>query len=284
MNNDTLMQNKIMDGKKLNSLIISNLKEKVNKLDRNLTLVVISVGDNPASKVYVKQKEKKALEVGYSFTNLHYDTISSEELLEEIKSLNNDPNVTGIIVQLPLPDYLDKNKILNAVEPSKDVDGLTNANFLKLIKKEECLEPCTPKGVISLLDYYNIPYKTLNTVIVGRSELVGLPLFHMLLNRNATVTICHSKTNDLTAYTKNADLLIVAVGKPNLITQDMVKEGAILVDVGINRVDGKLCGDISKDCSLKASYITPVPGGVGPMTVASLMENVYMAYLLSQRG
>ncbi len=276
------MNEKIMNGRELSSLILNDLKEKVNKLDRNLTLVVISVGDNPASKVYVKQKEKKALEIGYSFTNLHYDEISEEELISEIKSLNADPNVVGMIVQLPLPSYLDKNKILNTISPLKDVDGLTNTNFLRLIKKEECLEPCTPKGVITLLDYYKVPYTKLKVVIVGRSELVGLPLFHMLLNRNATVTLCHSKTMNLKSYTKEADLLIVAVGKPNLITKDMIKEGAILVDVGINRIDNKLCGDIEASCLLKASLMTPVPGGVGPMTVVSLMENVYRAYELGK--
>ena len=271
------MNNKIIDGKKVSLELKEELIKKVSLLDKKLTLVVISVGNDEASKVYVKQKEKMALKVGYDFLNLHFDLIEENDLIKKIEELNNAPKITGIIVQLPLPSYLNKDNISNKISPLKDVDGLTNNNLLKLVKKQEGLVPCTPKGIISLLDYYKIDVVGKNVVIVGRSELVGLPLFHLLLNKNATVTLCHSKTKDLKYYTKEADILIVAVGKSEFITPDMIKENACLIDVGINRVDGKLYGDCDRNCIDKSSLITPVPGGVGPMTVISLMENVYLA-------
>lgn len=271
--------NNIIDGKLVRNEIKEILKNKIDLLDKKLTLVVISVGDDPASKVYVNQKEKMALEIGYNFINKHYDVIDENELIKEINNLNNDNNITGIIVQLPLPNYLNKEKIINTINPLKDVDGLTNINLLKLIKKESSLIPCTPKGIITLLDYYKIDlFKKI--VIIGRSELVGLPLFHLLLNRDATVTLCHSKTKNLKELTVDADILIVAVGKKDLITKDMIKKDVIIVDVGINRIDNKLYGDVSSDCFELASLMTPVPGGVGPMTVISLMENVYLAHEL----
>ena len=271
------MNNKIIDGKKVSLELKEELIKKVSLLDKKLTLVVISVGNDEASRVYVKQKEKMALKVGYDFLNLHFDLIEENDLIKKIEELNNAPKITGIIVQLPLPGYLNKDNILNKISPLKDVDGLTNNNLLKLVKKQEGLVPCTPKGIISLLDYYKIDVVGKNVVIVGRSELVGLPLFHLLLNKNATITLCHSKTKDLKYYTKEADILIVAVGKSEFITPDMIKENACLIDVGINRVDGKLYGDCDRNCIDKSSLITPVPGGVGPMTVISLMENVYLA-------
>ena len=268
---------KMIDGKLVRKERKEELIEKVSILKDKLALVDVNVGDDEASKIYIKQKEKMALSIGYNFINMHFDTISEEDLIKEIEKLNKDNSITGIIVQLPLPDYLNKDKILNTISPLKDVDGLTNTNLLKLINKEKCLLPCTPKGIISLLDYYNIDLHQ-NVVIVGRSKLVGYPLFNLLLNRDATVTICHSKTKNLGEYTKNADILIVAVGKKGLITKDMIKDNAIIIDVGINRVDDKIYGDVDDECKEKASYITPVPGGVGPMTVISLMENVYEAY------
>ncbi len=272
------MNEKIIDGKMVSLKVEEELCQKISKLKDKLTLVVISVGDDPASKVYVRQKEKKAIKIGYNFLNLHYDKISETSLIREIKKLNKNAEITGIIVQLPLPSYLDKNKVLNTISPLKDVDGLTDSNLIKLVKKEETLVPCTPKGVMTLLDYYKIPFQGKRVVVVGRSELVGLPLFHLLLNKNATVTLCHSKTEDLKSYTKNADILIVAVGRKDLITPDMIKDNCIIIDVGINRVDNKLYGDVANECMEKASLMTPVPGGVGPMTVISLMENVYLAY------
>lgn len=278
MNND-----KIMDGKKLSLKIKKDLCEKVKLLSDKLTLVVISVGNDEASKVYVSQKEKMALAVGYNFKNLHFDHIEELLLIEEIKKLNLDPSVTGIIVQLPLPDYLNKDKILNCVSYLKDVDGLTNLNLLKLVKKEKSLVPCTPKGIVTLLDEYNVDVVGKKVVIVGRSELVGLPLFHLLLHKNATITLCHSKTKALENYTRDADILIVAAGKKELIKKEMVKENSIIIDVGIHRnLDNKLTGDCEKCCIDKTLMMTPVPGGVGPMTVISLMENVYEAYFLQK--
>ncbi len=277
------MNEKIIDGKKISKERKEILQEKVYKLKKKLKLVVINVGNDPASLVYVAQKEKMALEIGYDFLNLHFDDILEDDLIKEIKKLNDDPNVTGIIVQLPLPKGFSKERILNTVSPLKDVDGLTNENLLKLIKKEPTLIPCTPKGVMSLIESYNISLEDKRVVIVGRSELVGLPLFHLLLNKNATVTLCHSKTKDLKSYTKNADLLIVAVGKKDLITKDMVKENGIIIDVGINRVDGKLYGDVAADAISLLQLMTPVPGGVGPMTVISLMENVLEASKLQDK-
>jgi len=270
---------KIIDGKLVRDIVKDELIKKIEKLDVKLTLVVISVGDDPASRVYVSQKEKLAKSIGYNFINLHYDNITEDKLISEINKLNIDKNITGIIVQLPLPNYLNKERIINSLNPLKDVDGLTNYNLIKLIKKEEALIPCTPKGIITLLDYYKIDLHK-NIVIVGRSELVGLPLFHLLLNKNATVTLCHSKTINLKEYTKNADILIVAVGKKGLITKDMVKKDSVIIDVGINRIDDKLYGDVDSLCMENSRFMTPVPGGVGPMTVVSLMENVYLAHLM----
>lgn len=268
--------NNIMDGKKVSLLRQAELIDKVSKLDKKLTLVDISVGTDERTMVYVKQKEKMAKKIGYDFLNLHYDHIEEEALIEKIHELNNDNKITGIIVQLPLPNYLNKDKIINAISPLKDVDGLTDLNLLRLVKGEEGLIPCTPLGIINLLDYYQVDYQKLNVVIIGRSKLVGYPLFNLLLKRNATVTLCHSYTNNLCEYTKQADLLIVAVGKKELIKKDMIKKGSILVDVGINSCDGKLYGDI-ENCLDIPSLKTPVPGGVGPMTVITLMENVYLA-------
>ena len=275
--------NKLLDGKKISFELKKQLEKEIIDLKDQLTLVDISVGFDEATKVYVKQKEKMALSLGFNFYNLHFNEINEDELIKEIEKMNKNKKITGIIVQLPLPSYLDKDKIINSIDPLKDVDGLTNYNLIKLVKNEESLVPCTPKGIITLLDYYNIDVINKNIVIIGRSYLVGLPLFHLLLNKNATVTLCHSKTNNLKEYTKKADILIVCVGKKDLITLDMMKKDSIIIDVGINRVDGKLYGDVSNECIKKCSLITPVPGGVGPMTVISLMENILIAYKLQQK-
>ncbi len=273
---------KIIDGKLVRDIKKEELISKISKLDKKLTLVVISVGNDESSRVYVSQKEKMAKSIGYNFINLHYDEVSNEQLIDKIKELNKDKSITGIIVQLPLPKNLDKDKIINTIDPLKDVDGLTNENRIKLIKNEEGLIPCTPKGIMSLLDYYKVDVCQ-NVVIIGRSELVGLPLFYLLLNRNATITICHSKTKDLNKYTKKADILIVAVGKKWLITKDMIKTGTVVIDVGINRINNRLYGDVEDSAFEKSSLMTMVPGGVGPMTVISIMENVYLAYLLQNK-
>lgn len=272
--------NKIIDGKNTSSNINALLKEEIENLDVRPTLAVIQVGDNLASNVYVKNKENAALKVGMNFVHIKFETTTSEEcLIEEIENLNNDSTINGIIVQLPLPNALDSKKIINHIAPYKDVDGLTDINLGKLVNGEECLTSCTPTGIMYLLNEYNIDLKGKSVVIVGRSTLVGKPLIHMLLKLDATVTICHSKTSNLKNFTKNADILIVAVGKKHLITSDMVKDSSVIIDVGINKVDGKLYGDVDFDGVLdKVSYITPVPAGVGPMTVSMLLKNTLKSY------
>ena len=272
--------NKIIDGKKISLKLKDELKDKVSKLKVKPKLVVISVGDNPASKVYVRQKEKCANYVGFEYLHLHYDTISDNDLIKEINKLNNDKSVSGMIVQLPLPKGMNEKRIVNSIIPDKDVDGLSYINAGKLLNNEECLVSCTPAGIMELLKYHKIDLAGKNAVVIGRSILVGKPMMNLLINANATVTLCHSKTVDLEKITKKADILVVAIGKPNFVTRNMVKKGAIVIDVGINRVDDKLIGDVNFDnVYSKVKLITPVPGGVGPMTVIMLMNNVYKAYM-----
>lgn len=270
---------KIIDGKKISGEIKDELKEKVGKLCVKPKLVVISVGDNPASKVYVGQKEKCANYIGIDYLHMHYDTISDDELIKEIDKLNKDKKVNGIIVQLPLPDGMNETKIVNTIIPEKDVDGLTYLNAGLLLNNETSLVSCTPKGIMELLNREKVNLSGANAVVIGRSILVGKPMMNLLINANATVTLCHSKTKDLAKITKKADVLVVAIGKKHFITKDMVKKGAVVIDVGINRVDGKLYGDVDyDDVYSKVKKITPVPGGVGPMTVVMLMKNVIESY------
>lgn len=269
-----------MNGKLLREELLTSLKEKVNGLDETLGLCVIQVGNDEASNVYVHQKEKLALEMGYKFIHKVFPSdVSQDELLEFIDLVNDDETIDGILVQMPLPSHLDETTIQNRVSVCKDVDGLSYLNAGKLNHNVDALVPCTPKGIIDMLDYFNIPLEGKNAVVIGRSVLVGKPIASLLTNRNATVTICHSKTVNIENYTRNADIIVVAIGKAGFLTKDMVKEGAVVVDVGINRIDGKLYGDVKYD-EVKdvASYITPVPGGVGPMTVYELMANVYEAH------
>ena len=270
----------LLDGKVVKKKILEELKEEVLKLKRKPGLVVIQVGDDPASKVYVGQKEKMANSVGYNFQHIKFDENIEEDIIEKkIIELNNDDNVDGILVQMPLPKQLNSKKIQNLIDQYKDVDGLSDINSGMLTHNVDTLVPCTPKGIMDILEYYNISVSGRNVVIVGRSDLVGKPLASLMLNANATVTICHSKTVNLGEFTKNADILVAAVGKASLITKDMVKENSVVIDVGINRVNDKLCGDVDFDGVIdKVSYITPVPGGVGQMTVAELGKNVLKAY------
>ena len=270
---------KIIDGKKISGEIKDELKEKVDKLKIKPTLVVISVGDNPASKVYVSQKEKCANYIGINYEHKHYDSISDDELVKVIDKLNKDKKVNGIIVQLPLPDGMDETRIVNTIIPEKDVDGLTYLNAGLLLNNKTSMVSCTPKGIMELLKREKVNLVGCNAVVIGRSILVGKPMMNLLINANATVTLCHSKTKDLDKITKKADVLVVAIGKKHFITRDMVKRGAVVIDVGINRVDGKLYGDVNyDDVYSKVKKITPVPGGVGPMTVVMLMKNVCEAY------
>lgn len=271
--------NKVIDGKKYSSKLKDELKEMVANFEDKPTLVVISVGDDSASKVYVKQKEKAANYIGINYKHLHFDKISEEDLCREIDSLNNNLDIDGIIVQLPLPKGMNEEKIVNMISKEKDVDGLTYINAGKLLNNKECLVSCTPKGIMYLLHEEGIELEGKNVVVIGRSILVGKPMMNLLINANATVTLCHSKTKDLAKITKKADILIVAIGKKHFITKDMVKKGSIIIDVGINRVDGKLYGDVFYDDVYdKVKKITPVPGGVGPMTVVMLMQNVINAF------
>ena len=275
---------KIIDGKKVSQTLKEELKEEVSKLRVKPKLVVISVGDNPASKVYVRQKEKCATYVGFEYLHLHYDEISDDKLVKEIEKLNNDKSVSGMIVQLPLPKGMNEKRIVNTISPEKDVDGLSYINAGRLLNNEECLASCTPAGIMELLKAYNIDPSGKNVVVIGRSILVGKPMVNLMVNANATVTLCHSKTVDIEKITRKADILVVAIGKPNYVTKNMVKRGAIVIDVGINRVDDKLVGDVDyNDVYYKVKLITPVPGGVGPMTVIMLMKNVYKAYLKTRK-
>lgn len=275
----------ILDGKEVKRIKLEELKNEVLKLDRPLGLTVIQVGDDSASNIYVKQKSKMANNLEFNFNHIKLEeNVTEEEVLNIINSLNRDNCVDGILVQMPLPEHLNSRIIQNTISPLKDVDGLTDINMGMLVHKKNCLVPCTPLGVMELLKYYNIDVAGKNVVIVGRSDLVGRPMAEVMINNDATVTLCHSKTKNLKDITKNADVLVVAVGKAKLITSDMVKDGVVVVDVGINRLeDGSLCGDVDFDVvSSKCSYITPVPGGVGQMTVLELGYNTYKAYLLRQ--
>jgi len=274
-----------MNGKILRDELIQEFKVKVNELPIQLGLAVIQVGNDEASNVYVKQKQKLATELGYKFIHKVFkEDVKQDTLVRYIKKLNRDDTIDGILVQMPLPKHLDTSIIQNTIDSYKDVDGLTFINAGRLVQNMPALVPCTPKGVIDLLDKYKIKLEGSHVVVIGRSILVGKPMANLLTNRNASVTICHSKTKNLEIYTKNADLVIVAVGKANYLKKDMIKPGAVVIDVGINRVNGKLCGDVKYDeVSEVASYITPVPGGVGPMTVYELMHNVYFAHYLREK-
>jgi len=273
----------IIDGKELAKNIREKLKDEVIELknaDINPKLAVIMVGDDKASKVYVKNKSKACEDVGIAYEEylLPVET-KMEELLELIEKLNNDETVHGILVQSPLPQGLDANVAFRTISPKKDVDGFNPINVGKLSLNQDCFVSCTPFGVIKMLEAYNIPIEGAHAVVIGRSNIVGKPLVQCLLNKNATVTVCHSRTKNLKEMTKQADILIAAIGKPKFVTEDMVKDGAVVIDVGINRMDdGKLVGDTDfENIKEKASHITPVPGGVGPMTIAMLMHNVVKA-------
>lgn len=272
--------NNIMDGLRVSLDIKNKIKEQIEKEGITPHLAVIQIGDNKASNVYIKNKKKACFDVGISFDHIKFnETISEQLVIDEIKRLNNDISVNGILVQLPLPFGFDEGKIINAINPLKDVDGLTYPNVGNLVLENDCLVPCTPLGVMELLKYYKVNLKGKNVCLVGRSNLVGKPLIQLLLKEDATLSICHSKSLDIKNYTKMADVLIVSVGHPNLITKDMVKEGAVVIDVGINKEGNILCGDVCfEDVLKKASLITPVPGGVGPMTVSCLLKNVIKAY------
>lgn len=273
----------IIDGKTLAKKIRMKLKEKCEELiNKHIQpkLAVIMIGDNPASKVYVKNKSKACNEVGILYEEylLEEDT-NQEELIKLIKKLNEDKSINGILLQSPIPQHLDINEAFKAITYAKDVDGFTPSSVGKLCIGEDTFISCTPYGVMKMFEEYNIDLTGKNVVILGRSNIVGKPLIQCCLQKHATVTVCHSKTKNLDEHTKQADIIISAIGKPKFVTSDMVKDGVIVIDVGINRDEnGKLVGDVDfENVKERASYITPVPGGVGPMTIAMLMNNVIKA-------
>ena len=256
----------LLDGKQVKQEILEGLKEELGKLSRPLGLTVIQVGEDPASKVYVGQKEKMALEVGYNFNHINLpEDITEEELLKVIDDVNNDETVDGILVQMPLPKHIDSKKVQNRIDPNKDVDGLCDINAGKLVHGVDSLVPCTPYGIMDILKHYDIDVSGKNVVVIGRSNIVGKPQALLLLEKNATVTVAHSRTVDLASVTREADVLVVAVGRAKFVTADMVKEDAVVVDVGMNRDEnGKLCGDVDfenvKEKVLGSSLLLPSHG------------------------
>lgn len=271
-----------MDGRKVANEWKAELAQEAQKMISDGIfphLAVVLVGENPASQVYVRNKENACSKAGIRSTVIRMsETCSQNELEDVVRNLNQDDSVHGILVQLPLPSHLDESRVLALIDPDKDVDGFHAMNSGRLMNGENGFVPCTPLGVMKLLEAYKIPVDGRHAVIIGRSNIVGKPMAMLLLSKNATVTICHSKTQNLAALTSQADILVAAVGKANFVTADMVKPGAVVVDVGINRVDGKLVGDVdAQSVSEIASYLTPVPGGVGQMTIAMLLANTLQA-------
>lgn len=272
--------NNLIDGVLASKTLREKIKKQIEAEKIRPCLVVIQIGEDSASNIYIKNKKKACVDVGIKFEHIKFDkNISKETIINEIKRLNDDVLVNGILVQLPIPSHFNEGEIINTISPLKDVDGLTYPNVGNLVLGADGLVPCTPFAVMELLKMYNVKLAGKNVCVVGRSNLVGKPLVQLLLKQDATVSICHSKSLDIKSYTKRADVLIVAAGHPNLITKDMVKDKAVVIDVGINKENSLLCGDVSFDeVSKKASLITPVPGGVGPMTVACLLKNTLKAY------
>lgn len=263
--------------------IAADVVKYTSQYGRAPHLVVILIGENPASVSYVTGKARDCEEVGFKNTTIRRpETVSEKEILGLIGELNEDSTVDGVLVQLPLPKHISEEKVIAAISKDKDVDGFHPLNVAALWQKQECILPCTPKGVIKLLDRAGVEIAGKNAVVIGRSNIVGLPVSKLLLDRNATVTMCHSRTKNLAEITRNAEILVVAIGRPKFVTGDMVGEGAAVIDVGVNRdpETGKLCGDVDYEaCKEKASVITPVPGGCGPMTRACLLENTIECYL-----
>ena len=276
----------IIDGKEFSKKILEEIsneqKEIVERKNVRLAgLAVIIVGENPASQVYVRNKTRACEKVGfYSETIKLEENISEDDLIKKIEELNEDDKIDGILVQLPLPKHIDELKVINSIKPEKDVDGFSNVNVGKMVIGDGSgFLSCTPYGIMQLLEGYDIDVDGKDVVVVGRSNIVGKPMAMMLIQKGATVQVCNSRTKDLSKKLKKADIIVVAVGVPRMIKATDVKEGVVVIDVGINRVDGKLCGDVDyENVAQKASYITPVPGGVGPMTIASLIKNTFISY------
>lgn len=276
----------ILDGKKVSNQIYAELKNKIDNEKIKAKLAVIHIGDDEPSKIYIRNKNKVSKQLGIDFVEYKFESsITENELISLITKLNKDSSISGILLQNPLPSTIDVKNVFNIINPKKDVDGFNPINIGKLVIGDPLFIPCTPNGIIKLLEYYNINIEGKKVVILGRSNIVGKPLVQCLLNKNATITICHSKTQNLKSETKQADILISAVGKPKFIKQDWIKKDTIIIDVGINRdSNGEICGDIDfDDVKEKASYITPVPGGIGPMTIAMLMQNTIIAATINKQ-
>ena len=275
---------KIINGINIKENLKKDLIKEIKTLKTTPSLVVIQVGNDPASTVYIKNKKKLCEEVGITCIHQKYEKIDEKSLIKEIEKLNKNNQITGILVQLPLPKNINETNIIETIAPEKDVDGLTSKNIGKLFSKQKGLIPCTALGVLKILENTKEPLEGKNIVIVGRSKLIGLPLLALLLNKNATVTICHSKTKNLEETTSKADILIVAIGKKEFITKKYVKKDAIIIDVGINRYENKLYGDCKfNELIEKCKYITKVPGGVGPLTVTMLINNIIEAYKIQNK-
>lgn len=266
----------LLDGKKVSNELIENYKKIIEEENLSIKFAIIWVGDNPASSIYVNNKIKKCESVGIDVTLYHLSSnTTEEELLKLIDDLNNDSSINGILVQSPIGNIKDESKIFNRIDESKDIDGFSKSSIGNLVLGTPKFISCTPLGIMKLLDYYKIDVSGKHVVIINRSNIVGKPLFQLLINKDATVTMCHSKTTNLSRYTRCADILITAVGKPNFITSDMVSDGVTIIDVGISRVDGKVVGDVDFEGVKDKCYaITPVPGGVGPMTITSVLNNL----------
>jgi len=279
------MPAKIIDGNKIAKSILESIKNKVKNMKEKPGLALVMVGSNPASEVYVNFKEKDSKEAGFYCERYNLDEKTSEmDLINLLNQLNNNSKIHGVLVQLPLPKQIDEKLITDSILPKKDVDGFTTVNLGSLMSEKTILAPATAVAVIHLIESTGIKIEGKNAVVVGRSNIVGKPVALMLLEKNATVTVCHSKTKNMQEYTKKADILVVAVGKPNLIKKEMVKEGAVVIDVGINRMGNKLIGDVDfENVKEVAGFITPVPGGVGPMTRAMLMQNTLKAMELAKK-
>lgn len=275
----------LLDGKLISNEIRIKVAEEVATFKQKLTLAIILVGKDPASQIYVSSKTSACAKAGIKTKDYFLsDNTTEKELIALINELNNESSITGILVQMPLPSHINEDNVVNVIAPLKDVDGLNIINQGKLLNNTDCLVPATARGILTLLKRYFVEISGKHAVVIGRSKLVGKPVALLLLNNNATVTICHSKTENLKDIVKKADIVITAIGKPNFITADMIKKDAAVVDVGINRVQGKITGDVDFEAVLEiASFITPVPGGVGPMTIASLLENVVTCYHLQNK-
>lgn len=279
----------LLDGKKIAEKIHNRLKIEIQdikvKTGKIPGLATILVGENTASKIYIRIKHKACEEIGIYSKNIELqEDVSSEKVLEEIEKLNSDESIHGILLQMPLPEHLDPLGMMNKIDPIKDVDGFHPNNMGNLLIGKEKLIPCTPKGILTLLNEYNIDLKGKDVAIVNHSNVLGKPLALLMINRDATISVCHEYTKDLMKFTKSADIIVIGIGKAKFLKKEMIKDGATIIDVGINRIEGKLYGDVDfEDVKNKVSAITPVPGGVGPMTVASLMENTVLAFKKSIR-